>query len=151
MPEQTHIRIPGSERARSLGGTPGDAVASDAPIRVSVLVRRKPITTPVEAPLIDQDRPPIVSRKEFRNRFGADPADMDRVSRVLNRSGFKLVESDTARRILVFDGPASAAAAAFDVELTQYDIQGKTFRGFEGGVHIPAELAGVVVGVFGLD
>ena len=39
MAEQTHIKIPGSERARSLGGTPGAPVASDAPVRVSVLVR----------------------------------------------------------------------------------------------------------------
>ena len=130
---------------------PEDPIASDAPILVSVLVRRKPVTTPVEAPLIDQDRPPIVSREEFRRRFGADPADMDRVSEVLSGLGLKLVESDSARRILVFNGPASAAAAAFKVELAQYNVRGKTFRGFEGEVYIPAEPEGLVEGVFGLD
>jgi kumamolisin len=150
MSQQTHVKIPGSERARSLGGTPGDSVASDAPIRVSVLVRRTLVTI-VEAPLIDQDRPPIVSREEFRRRFGADPTDMDRVSRVLTKLGLKLLESDSARRILVFNGTASAAAEAFNVDLVQYTLRGKPFRGFEGGVHIPAELEGLVEGVFGLD
>ena len=76
---------------------------------------------------------------------------MDQVSKVLSALGLKPVERDDVRRTIVFSGPASAAAAAFKVELTQYTIGGKSFRGLEGGVHIPAELEGLVEGVFGLD
>jgi len=42
-------------------------------------------------------------------------------------------------------------AAAFDVRLQQYEHDGGTYRGRNGPISVPAELAGIVEGVFGLD
>ena len=40
---------------------------------------------------------------------------------------------------------------AFDVELKRYEHPGGSYRGRTGPVHVPAEIADIVQGVFGLD
>ena len=52
---------------------------------------------------------------------------------------------------MVLSGTVARMSAAFGVTLGEYRDGGATWRGREGFVHLPADLAPIVEGVFGLD
>jgi kumamolisin len=62
-----------------------------------------------------------------------------------------VVESDAARRTMVLSGTSATLGAAFGVALHQVEHDGGTYRGRSGSISVPANLAEVVEGVFGLD
>jgi kumamolisin len=88
---------------------------------------------------------------QFAERYGADPADLDRVRDFALRHGLQVVETDPARRSVRLSGPISAMQAAFGVQLHDYRQQGSTYRLRQGPVYLPSELQGIVTAVFGLD
>ena len=95
---------------------------------------------------------PHLSREQFAERFGADPADIARVTDFANRAGLAVVDTSAARRSVVLSGTVAQFAAAFGVELELFSHpDGGSFRGRQGPVRIPAGLQDVVEGVFGLD
>lgn len=80
------------------------------------------------------------------------PADADLVKRVLGRFGLAVEVEQPATGSLVMKGTAAQMEAAFHAGLGWYShgLDG-VLRGREGGLRIPAELDGIVGGVFGLD
>jgi kumamolisin len=68
-----------------------------------------------------------------------------------NATGFTAVESSGARRSLVLSGTVAALSNAFGVVLEHYEHPHGSYRGRTGAVHVPAYLAPIVEGVFGLD
>ena len=67
------------------------------------------------------------------------------------RAGLEVVEATPTLRLVRLSGPASAMETAFGTTLHAYEGDGRTFRGREGSLTIPAELAGRVLAVLGLD
>jgi kumamolisin len=92
-----------------------------------------------------------VSREEFAATFGASEQDLNRVVGFGRQHGLKLVESSAARRTVVLSGTVAQMNRAFGVDLGRYESDKEAYRGREGPVHLPDELADVVEGVFGLD
>ncbi len=112
-----------------------------------------------------------ISSEEFAAQYGADPADLDRVAEFAVKHGLKVVEKDSAQRIVIAAGKVADINEAFAVELGRYEVepdpreeskrpegrpkpakrQAETYRGHEGDVHLPADIAPIVEGVFGLD
>lgn len=120
-------------------------VRSRAPAQLDQHVRSITSTeTPPAAPM---------SREEFADRFGADPADIRRVVEFARGAGLTVVESSAARRSVVLSGTVAQLTAAFDVQLDLYysHPDGGSFRGRQGPIRIPGDLQDVVEGVFGLD
>jgi kumamolisin len=92
-----------------------------------------------------------VSREEFAAKFGASEADLELVAEFGRANGLKVVESSAVRRVVVLAGTVEQMNRAFAVELGQYESPRGNYRGREGPVHLPEDLAEVVEGVFGLD
>lgn len=92
-----------------------------------------------------------LSREEFAARYGADPADIERVSQFARKNGLQIVESSIPRRTVVASGSVSQMNRVFAVDLGNYESPHGVYRGREGHVQLPVDLNGVVVGVFGLD
>jgi kumamolisin len=92
-----------------------------------------------------------LSREEFAQQFGADPADITAVRQFANAHGLVVVEEDAARRTVVLSGTVAQFNGAFDVDLETFEHPGGTYRGRTGAVHLPDELHGVVTAVLGLD
>jgi kumamolisin len=93
-----------------------------------------------------------LSREAFAEQFGGDPADLARVAEFARQQGLAVVDSSAARRSVVLSGPASLMKTAFGVDLRLFAYpNGGTFRGREGAIYVPSELADIVQGVFGLD
>ena len=109
-------------------------------------------------PLVNADalKPPgerhsILTRKEFEQAYGADPEDITRVEGFAREHGLTVTEKSLARRTVILSGSVAAINKAFGVELKQYQYPQGRYRGRTGAVNIPAELEGVIEGVFGLD
>ena len=84
--------------------------------------------------------------------YGAAQADADKVCEVLEGFGFRIQEVSLPARSIRVAGTVAMAEAAFRPKLALYHSADQgDFRGREGGICVPAELDGLVTGVFGLD
>jgi kumamolisin len=92
-----------------------------------------------------------LTRRELARQQGADPKDISTVKAFAKRHGLKVVKADAARRSVVLAGTAGAFSTAFGTTLQRYEHSGKTFRGRTGELTVPADLEGIIEGVFGLD
>ena len=143
------VPVPGSEREPVPGSRAVDGAPADERIEVTVLVRRKPGTEALPSPGLVTER---LSREEFDARYGADPADIQRVEGFAAAHGLEVVEASTARRSVVLSGTVEQMSVAFGVDLRRYEHpEAGTYRGRTGPVLVPPELADVVVAVLGLD
>lgn len=122
------VPVPGSERAPLPGARAIGPVDPNQSFEVSVVVRRRPGA-----------------------EYGADPADLAQVEAFAREHDLAVVESSQPRRTVVLSGRAEDLMNAFSVQLARYEHAGGEYRGRTGAVHVPAELADVVEGVFGLD
>jgi kumamolisin len=62
-----------------------------------------------------------------------------------------VTRTNLATRTVHVAGTIAAIEKAFDVKLFDYEHAGGNYRGRTGPVHVPAELSGIVEGVFGMD
>ena len=151
---QRHV-VPGSERRPMAGAQPVGEVRPDERFEVTVRVRSKAPLKPMQAGGCTDDQLPgqrkYLSRAQHAAAHGADPQDLAKVADFARTAGLVVVQSSAARRSVVLSGDARAMCAAFGVALHEYAHDGGTYRGRTGTVSVPAELAGVVEGVFGLD
>jgi kumamolisin len=84
-------------------------------------------------------------------QHGASADDIETVERVLTPLGIQIRSKNPASRSVRAAGPASAMETAFGVHLLRVVHDARQYRGRVGDIHLPAELDGIVVGVFGLD
>jgi kumamolisin len=147
--------IPGSERAPVPGAKAlGDVLPSER-IEVSVRLRAPPASRGLGDGGALDDRLPAqrqyLSRDEYASGHGADAADVEKVAAFAAAHQLVVVERAPARRTVVLSGTSAAMSAAFAVTLHQFEHDGGTYRGRTGPISVPADLAGIVEGVFGLD
>ena len=153
--EPNFVILRGSESKSDPGAVREGLVAGDEPVRFDVLVRRRKLTdeaaNAILAPLASDRRRHLI-RDEFRNHFGSDPTELEKVAQVLRHYGVRAVETDTAKRTITFIGTASAVSEAFRAQLVRYSVPGKpAYRAYQGALLIPAEIADLVEAVVGLD
>ncbi|MGH9587378.1 MAG: S53 family peptidase [Acidobacteriaceae bacterium] len=141
------IALPRSERAAPRNAKEAGRTSPAQVLSVSLIVRRK---TPLDLAEL-QGR--TLSREEFQEKYGADPADFERLRRFAHEHGLSVDEaaSSLARRTLVVRGTAENLEKAFGVELHDYESEGRRFHCFSGRISMPEEPAGVVEAVLGLD
>jgi len=152
------IAIPGSHRhavptAKLVGKSD-----TQQRIRVSIYARRNPNSrgeTQLAVEKMSGELPGkrrTLSKQEFDAAYGADPKDLKKIADWAESNKLKALESSVPKRRVMVEGTIGDVENAFGVELNEYEhpTTGR-FRGREGVVHIPADLDGVIEGVFGLD
>jgi kumamolisin len=93
-----------------------------------------------------------LSNEEFNAVYGADPADLEKIATWAKANKLDVVETSVPMWRVQVQGAIQDVERAFSLELNEYQHpQDGHFRGREGEVHVPAELFGIVDGVFGLD
>jgi len=137
------VPLPGSER-RPVGTRLGD-VSNDEVIEISVIL--KPMTQR-DAP---QSGGATVSREEFAARYGADPAAIEQVKAFASQYNLTVTEVAPERRTIKLSGTIGDMSSAFEVNLERYEQEGAQYRARTGSVQVPAELAGSIEAVLGLD
>ena len=152
---RNRVELKSSQRAplpgaRNIG--PADAIEQ---IQVTLFLRRG--SQPGEFPSLAElgKRPPRervhLSRQEFAAKHGARSSDLELVRKFAAEYGLRVVHEEPARRTVILSGTVAAFSKAFEVELARYQTDSVSYRGRTGALTIPAELAAVVEGVFGLD
>ena len=140
----THVLLKGSERFHRAGSVVIGNSDRKELCEVTVKVRRK-----AELPEPDPSKP--ISRADLVAKYGANTKDLESVEKALTRFGLTVVSKSEATQSVQVSGPVSAMEKAFAVKLSRVRHDNRVYRGRVGHVHIPAELDGIVTGVFGLD
>jgi hypothetical protein len=169
--------LEGSERPRIPGATLISPVEASERVAFTLLLRQRPGSPDPHDFDHWENTPPgerkFLSVEEAMGTYGAAGDDLDAVVKFIESKGLTVRESDAGRRRLVVEGAASKINSAFGITLNQYRAPRRFFprpvrtargtgaqapaitehlhRGFEGPVHLPAELAGVVRAILGLD
>src|SRR5262249_18381006 len=153
----SHARkvVAGSERTPVAGAHALGPVPADERFEVTVRVRRKTPLQSLASRGFDANVLPskrhYLTRQEDAASNGADPADIAKVVACARAHGLVVVEADPARRSVFLSGTAAAFSAAFGTKIENYEHDNGTYRGRTGPLTVPADLAGIVEGVFGLD
>ena len=138
--------LPGSKRTVLAGAKLVGPANANQHIEVTLKLRRMK-----ELPNLQSRPARAMSRDEFAATYGASQKDIDEAKTVLGKFGLTLVHSNPAARSIRFSGTVAQMENAFQVKLFNYAHESGNYRGRVGDVHVPAELNGIVVGVFGLD
>jgi kumamolisin len=150
----SHVPLAGSER-QPLHGARVVGPAANERIEVTVRVRPRSDKT-VRAKVQETSaKPPghrrYLTREEFAAQAGAAPADLAKIEAFAENHNLAVVEKSIPRRTVVLSGNVADFSHAFGVTLVHYEHPGGSYRGRTGPVNIPADLADIVEGVFGLD
>ncbi|GGV05993.1 protease pro-enzyme activation domain-containing protein [Kitasatospora aureofaciens] len=130
MSEQ-HVALAGSQRPAKADATRVRDADPKAPVKVTISLRGKVATDGIP----DERR-----------------QDAEKTKAVLERYGLAVDDVRLQPGSIEASGPVSAMNAAFHAGLGVYrSAEQGEFRGREGELKIPAELDGIVTGVFGLD
>src|SRR5215472_11847068 len=152
MPDYFFVPLPGSERQPVTGAQPGRDLDESTQIEVTLVTRRR---EGLPAELVTG--PATVSRDELAARHGTDPSDLALIRDVLGRFGLTVTGADAGARRVTVAGPISAFSQAFGATLRLVSAPHPAASGHVqhryrvGGLHVPAELDGVVLAVLGLD
>lgn len=146
---EDHVVLPGSFREPLAAARVSGPLAANTPIEVTLVLRRRAHLPAVMAP-------GGMNSADFSAQFGADPADVDLVTRTVTEAGAAVLQSHPASRRLRISGSAGILQALFGAALQQAEVtnaDGKTVdvRHRSGDLTVPAALGGVVTAVLGLD
>jgi kumamolisin len=146
MPNETHVVLTGSKRGKDAGARRVRDVDPKEKIVVTIGLTGPKLPGPGE--YVGQTLTPAA----VAENFGAKKADADKVAKSLKTFGLKVEDVSLATRSMRVSGTAAAMEAAFKpgMVIMHSDRDGE-YRGRQGTLSIPAELKGIVTGVFGLD
>src|SRR5579875_2403448 len=150
--EGPFVLLPGSEREPLPGIQPAGPLEDSERIEVTLVTRRR---APLPGGAVTG--PAMLAREDLERSYGTDPGDHDRVRDVLGRYGLEVTAADPGSRRVKVAGTVAAMSRAFGTSLRRVSSPHPSGRGRvvhryrEGGLHLPAELDGIVTAVLGLD
>ncbi|HEX4209559.1 MAG TPA: S53 family peptidase, partial [Candidatus Binataceae bacterium] len=144
-------QLSGSERTPMDGAQAIGAADPNERLEVTIVVRRPP-SSALEYLLTAQAATgKFLTRAEFAQAHGADPADLDAVTAFATQHNLAVVERSAVRRMITLSGTVASFNQAFSVVLQNYEHPDGTYRGRTGSINLPGSLKDCVEGVFGLD
>lgn len=150
-------RLPviGSERVSLHGARAVGAIPKDERFEVTVRLRRRSPLDGSKPGGYHTDQSPktrrYLSHDDYASMHGADPADIAKIEAFAKSHGLVVLEANAARRSVFLSGIAAEFADAFGTKIEHYEHDGGTYRGRTGPLMVPADLADIVEGVFGID
>lgn len=93
----------------------------------------------------------FLSTAQVRDRFAPTPQTVGSMRQWLSDSGFSVGEIPANSAYITATGSADQVQQAFGVRLAQYQVDGRTRRAADKDLSMPANLAGDVLGVVGID
>jgi kumamolisin len=147
MTDSNKIALPGSQRAALPGARVVGSTDPNQLVEVSVVLKQR------RELRLHELQGKILSHDDFASAYGAEPEHVKRVHAFARENNLDVVpqEDEIARRTVKLQGTVASLEKAFSVTLNDYEHPSARYRGRTGAIHIPAELADVVQGVFGLD
>ena len=153
--QQNRVELKTSDRTEFPGARKVGPADPNERIEVTVVLRRG--SEPSAFPSIDRlgatapKEREHLSREDFAAKFGARAADIAKIRAFAEEYGLEIISESPARRSVFLGGTVEAFSKAFGVQLSRYQHARGTYRCRTGTLQIPAELEGIIEGVFGLD
>jgi hypothetical protein len=174
---QGYRPLPGSERPQVPNSHYLQDVKHTEHIGFTIRVRSRP-GAPKEYDLDHWQNTPahrrqFLSTEEHMRRHGAAAEDVEAIIAFLRPHDLRVIEADPGRRRIVVEGSAANINRAFAITLKIYRAPQREFprptpklntadaarvtirehehRGYDGPVHLPSDLVGVVTAIIGLD
>src|SRR5208337_4676496 len=160
-------QLKGSERRPSAKAKLLGPAAAEETLSVTIVLRRRPGGPSVPSHEYFAKTPPSRRRRmpleEFVGKYGASGEDIEKVVEFAGGQNLSIVETHSARRTVSVSGTVAQMSKAFAVTLGRYQHEvpvlrhrgqnpiTETYRGRDGFIYVPKELASIIVGVFGLD
>ncbi len=146
------VVVPGSDKAALPDASLVGPVPPGERVQVTVRVRRQADLPPLDtyAAQLPTERT-YLTRDALAAQHGASAEDLDQIAAFARQFGLTVDDSDAARRSVLLSGTTAQFEQAFSVTLRRYALPGGEVRGRSGPIFVPAELDGIIVGVFGLD
>jgi kumamolisin len=146
------VSIPGTEKRAVRNAYVVAPAPSDERLEVTVRVRPKNNFPKPETMLTFSGAPlPQLTPTQFVQRYGTDAKDFALVREFAKQNSLAVIRESAARHTVILSGAVANFNRAFGVSLKTYAYPRGTYRGRTGTIKIPADLAPVVEGVFGLD
>jgi kumamolisin len=143
------VKIPGSQPALMTGAHSLGPVPPDERIEITVRVRRKsPLQPSAYEGKLGQRK--YLTREQYAAVHGADDADIELVKSFAQQAGLVVIDSSAARRSVFLSGTVAQIAAAFGTTLELVEHAAGISRRRTAPLHVPAELADIIEGVFGI-
>jgi len=146
------VPLPGSERTQlSVVQSAGQLNESET-ITVTLVLRRR-----AHLPAALVVGPQTVTHEELDAQYGAETDDIALVTSTMTELGLTVTDTHQGSRRMMVSGTIAALSAAFGTTLTlvtspQLAGTGQTTHRYRsGGLSVPANLAGIVTAVLGLD
>jgi len=141
-----HVVLPGSRRHKDPEATRVGKVDPKSKIVVTIGLAGPQLPGP------DEYVGRTLTPAELTDKLGAKKEDADKVAKSLKKFGLTVEEVSLETRSMRVSGTAAAMESAFKpgMSVMRTARQGE-YRGRQGTLSIPAELKGIVTGVFGLD
>jgi kumamolisin len=151
-----HIPLAGSKRALLPHSRPAGKIDPNEQASLTIRVRSKGDTKALVARAYELADTPLQSRtyathEQLTRDHGADPADLDAVEHYAQAHNLLVVHRSAAERSIVLKGRLGDLLAAFPANLMIYHHATGTYRGRQGEILVPTELASVITGIFGFD
>lgn len=149
--------LEGSQRKPRPGSTLVGPADPDEKLTISIHLRRPPDAPPLPDQKHWAATPPgrrkYATREEMARVQSATALDLQKVEEFARTHGFRIVQSSSGRRLVQIAGTVRQANKAFAAELVRFHspTAKERYRTHLEPVHLPADLQGIVVGVFGLD
>ncbi|HXV73190.1 MAG TPA: protease pro-enzyme activation domain-containing protein, partial [Sphingomonadales bacterium] len=154
MKKARAILLPGTLRSPWHGARAGARVHPDHPVEVTLRLRPRDAEIFAAAERCGYLRPVRkhhLTPEQFEDRFGAHDRDVEKVTSFAGVHGLRVEHLDKRRRSVVLAGTNEAMSRVFRVERRHFHHRRGSYHGHTGAVHVPAGLAAIVQGVFGLD
>jgi kumamolisin len=146
------ITLAGSERTAVHGARIVGAPDPNERIEVTLFLRAStPAPPPAKMGAQLPHQKQHLTREQYAASHGANPADIAKIDAFAHEYGLDVLETNVGARTVVLSGTIKAVSQAFNTTLSTYEAPTGKYRGRTGAVQIPAELDGIVQGVFGLD
>ena len=152
MASKQMVPIPGSEKKPFRDAKVIAPAPSDERLEVTLRLRPgNPMPNPQDMLKFSAVPAQQLTHEEYEARYASNPADIALVTQFAKEQNLSVVRVSAARRTVILAGTVVDFDRAFGVSLQIYAYAAGTYRGRTGPVQIPADLAPVVEGVFGLD
>jgi pseudomonalisin/xanthomonalisin len=137
--------------ASGLKAGPEASASTPIHVAVSLRLRNEAALDALVADLLAGRSQARLSSQEVIDRFAPTAAQAEAVAAYLRAAGFANVAIAGNRMLVTGDGTAAAAQGAFNTTLRHFEVEGHDALGNEQAAQVPAELAGIVNAVHGLD
>ena len=146
------VPIPGSNKKPFRGAKVIATAPSDERLEVTVRIRpRNPLPEARDMLKLSAEPMRQLTHEQYEKSYGASAKDIALVKKFAKEQNLSVVRVSAARRSVILAGTVVDFNRAFGVSLKSYAYSGGTYRGRTGSVKVPADLAPLVEGVFGLD